>query len=544
MLKIGSIFERNKYNLIAFFYGVFGLQSSYAATSLMVSGHAGLVGQYTSSTPPDNSSYFAFRVPIGLTLQASPSDNLNIYLGLDYAYNNYPEAPTLLGQTTQTSGQTGTNTNTNGQLTPMPFANTVNAQNGGTPYSEKTDTPTLTTAYFTYQTPVGLLRAGRMPRNWGLGVWYSDEWSPTGGTISTSDAIAMTTDLNLFDLSLYYERFGTSVGGTSSNGDATAYSAEVRLKTDPADIPSTGVSREIGIAFSKFDHGQSDTSLNILDIYGKFYLSRFFIGTEVLYPSGKSKNPNYQALGGAPECNVTYPNPNSSLSQTCNSQNFSALAGLFKFKVQLDDANNSSVAATENAQKLLGTAERQESNTMGLWVGYASGGANQFYSATDTSFGTGSNNISAIMMNPNIQPSFLMFNNTTPAINGMPTGAITNTTFVRLDYTYESPGFGAIGPVFVWAQLNRTNPNYYNSSYATCSGPQTVNSAVSINRVCVGGSYSLGEELDLTYRYTTLDRVNAGLDVGYWFVGDAWKISGQGKPNSAYGARIFTGVEF
>lgn len=527
-------------------------QSSFASTSLMASGHAGVVGQYTSNTPPMNTDYFAFRVPIGLTLEASPHDNLNLYLGLDYAYNNYPSPATLLGQTTVTASSL----NANGQYTPMPFANTVNARNdtGGLAYGEKTDVPTLTTAYFTYQTPIGLVRAGRMPRHWGLGIWHNDVWTPTGGSLSTSDAIALTSDLNLFDVSVYVEKMGESVGGSSANNAATAYSFEARLKTDPADGPSSGVSREIGVSYSKFDHGQSNTSLNIMDIYGKFYLQQFFIGTEVLYPSGTTQNPNYQTLGGAPECNITQPNQGYSTTTTCNSQNISALAGLLKLKWQIKSSETSSVAVIESSQKLLGTSQRQESSVLGVWIGYASGGSNQFATANGSQYDPSSNNsISAIMMHPNIQPSFLMFNNTTPPVNGMPTGSITNTTFVRLDYTYESPNFGAFSPIFVWGKLNRTNPNYgagqpgcvdSNGSSTSKTSQCAVNSAVALNRLPVGGNSSLGMEFDVRYRYTTQDRVDFGMDLGYWIVGNAWKVYGQGNPTGEYGARIFTGVQF
>jgi hypothetical protein len=314
---------------------------------------------------------------------------------------------------------------------------------------------------------------------------------------------------------------------------------EARLKTDPADIPSSGVSREIGIAYSKVDHSQSNTSLNILDVYGKFYISRFSIGGEVLYPSGHTQNPNYQTLGGAPACSVSLPGTNQ-LAQTCASQDFSALAALLKMKLQLDEDTRSSLAATETSQQLIGTADRQSSNVIGLWVGYASGGSNQFDAVDSAKSG---NSISAIMMNPNIQPSFLMFNNTIPPINGMPTGAITNTTFVRLDYTYESPAFGALGPVLVWGKLNRTNANY-GSGNSLCSGAQVVDSTTSVNRVCAGGGRDLGVELDASYRYTTIDRVNFGVDIGYWFVGDAWRVDGKGSPQGTYGMRVFTGTEF
>ncbi len=532
-------FKKNKIKLTALSFG-FGIvcNYSYASTSLMVSGHAGVVGQYVSGMPPMNKNYNAIRVPVGLTLEASPSDNLNLYLGLDYAYNNYPSVPTLLGQTYTTS-----TTNPSGQYTPVPFTNTVNSENGATPYGQKTDTPTLTTAYFTYQTPMGLLKAGRMPRNWGLGIWYNDEWRPTGGTISTSDAIAFTTDLTLFDATVYYEKFGEGIGGTSANGAAVAYTIEARLKTDPADIPSTGVSREMGIIYSKFENGQSDTSLNIIDAYGKFYVSRFFIGTEILYPTGHSRNPNYQSLGGAPSCSFTPSSGSTDVTKTCSPQDFSALAALFKLKFQLEEGDNSSLAATETAQKLVGTAERQTSSVVGLLAGYVSGGANQFNSPTPTDNVQSGNKIKAMMINPNIQPAFLMFNNAMPPVNGMPTGALTNTSFVKLDYTYETSNFGAIGPQIVWARLDKRNANY-NATNALCSAPQSLDTTKSVNHLCVGGTSNLGVEIDASYHYTTLDRLNVGVDVGYWFVGDAWKIYGKSSPVSTYGVRISAGTEF
>ena len=547
------VFKKIKITLAALTPVLFSGQA-FPSTSLTVSGHAGIVGQYESNVPPANVNYFGFRVPIGLTLEADPTDNLNIYLGFDYAYNNYPGQSVLLGQTKETS-----TSNNYGTSTPLPFSNTTGAHGNkvstsdpsttGSPFNQKTDTPTLTTAYFTYQTPVGLLKAGRMPHNWGLGIWYNTDWTPTNGSISTSDAIAFLADLSLFDVTIYYQRYGQGVGGTSTDGTAVAYTGEARLKTDPADVPSSGATREFGISYTKFDHDNSGTSLNIMDTYGKFYLSKYFIGGEVLYPSGETSSPNYQNLGGGPSCSAI--SAGSSEYRTCNSENVSSLAALLKFKVQLGGGENSTLAAIDASQNLVGTAERVESHTLGLWVGYASGGENQFYSSNDPIYGLKGNNISAITMNSNIQPSFLMFNNATPAINGMPTNAITNATFVRANYTYESPGFGSITPVLVWGRLNRTNPNY-----ESCAEEQKVVSSTdpnvasnpsptsSVNHVCVGGSAALGFELDLTYEYTTLDRVHFGVDAGYWAVGNAWQVNGQGKPNGSMGARLFTGTEF
>jgi hypothetical protein len=495
-----------------------------------MSGHAGLVGQYSFRSPPVGTDYNAFRVPIGLTLQASPSDNLNIYLGLEYAYNNYPETAVLLGNSS-------TNTNDGeGEYSRMPFSNAVN---GTTPYGQPTDTPTLSLAYFTYQTEVGMLRAGRMPRNWGLGIWYNDDWSPQGALPSTSDAINFSTDFGLFDVGAYLELYSAGVNGTSSGLNATAYTLEVRLKTDPADVPSSGFTREIGVAFSKFDNGSSNTELNIFDLYGKFYISKFFIGGEVLYPSGSTQSPDYQSLGGAPECTVLTPGIES--YQTCNSQDISALAALIDMKYQFDSVNGSSLAATEKSQYLLGTADRQTTNIVEMLFGYASGGSNQFDAADSVS--QGANEIRAIFMNANINPSFLMFNNTLPPVNGMPMGAITNTTFISTDYTFESPSLGAIGPRILWAQLNATNSNF-NSSNTLCSATPQLDPTSGVNRLCVGESKDLGVEIDAHYRYTTRDRVTFGTDIGYWFVGDAWLVYGQERPPATYGVRVLVGTEF
>lgn len=498
---------------------------AWASTSLMVNGHAGFVGEYSFSSPPGSVLYHGFRVPIGLTFIASPTDNLSLFLGLDYGYNAYPVPPVLLGQTSSTSQG-----NTNGTSTPMPFANAT----AGSPFSQKLDFPTLTQAYISYQSSMGLFRAGRMPRSWGLGLWLNDEWNPYGGAISTSDAISLGADFNLFDVTGYVEKYGESIGGTSNDGQANAFTVEARLKSDPTDPPSSGIAREVGVVFSRFGHSQSNTNLNILDGYQKFYIDSFYIGAEALYLTGNTQNPNYRSLGGAPACSTTVPSATPG-SQTCSNQQVSAIEALLKLKYQFNSSQSTenSIAATEKAQRELGTSMRQATQTAGLWVGYASGGQNQFTQANSIS---SNNSITAIAMNPSIQPAFLMFNTTLPPVNGMPMGAVTNTTFVRGDYTYETPDFGAVEPVFTWAILNQTNANF-NAQNSVCGNNPALDPTNPANVMCVGGNKNLGGELDVNYHYTTLDRVTLSLDAGWWFVGNAWQIYGQGTPPNSYGIR-------
>ncbi len=502
-----------------------------ASTSLMVSGHAGVVGQSTYGTPPLSTNYSTIRVPIGLIFEARPTDNFSLYLAIDYAYNNYPGTSTYLGQTSSTS-----TSNSNGIGSPLPFSNTAN----GSPYSQKVDSLYLTQAYFSYQTAIGLIRAGRMPRNWGLGIWKNTEWTPYSTLPTTSDSVAYTADFNAFDVSVYYDKYAEGVGGTSADADGAAFTLEARLKSDPSDVSSSGVSQELGILFSKFSHSRSSTSLNILDVYAKIYLPSFYIGAEVLYPTGSTQSPNYQSLGGAQACS-SLPDGTPPGSLTCVSQKISALAALLKLKYQVDADDRASLASTEKAQKVLGTEERKSSNVIGLWAGYASGGNNQFNAPGTTS---SSNDITAISMNSNIQPGFLMFNNTLPAVKGMPGGAITNTTFVRLDYTYENPSFGSVGPTFIWGMLNNLNSNY-NSQNTLCSNTSSsVDANNPSNALCVGGDKNLGFEADVSYRYTTLDRVTFGLDAGYWYVGNAWEVYNHSLIRSSYGLRASISTQF
>lgn len=504
---------------------------SYAGTSLMVSGHVGAVGQATYGSPPVSSNFSAIRVPIGLVLEARPTDNLSLYLGIDYAYNNYPGPSIYLGQNSTTAKN-----NSAGTSSPLPFSNATN----GSPYSQQIDNVYITQAYFSYQTAIGLFTAGRMPRHWGLGIYKNAEWTPFSGLPSTSDMVGLRTDFNAFDVGIFYEKFAEGVGGTSLDAEGNAFTIEARLKSDPADVASSGVGQELGILYTKYSHSKSNTSLNILDVYAKFYISSFYLGSEILYPTGSSQSPNYQALGGTPACS-SLPDDITAGSRSCVAQNISAFAALLKMKYQIAAGENTSLASTEKSQSKLGTEERKTSHVIGMLGGHVSGGSNQFNAAGTTN---SSDSISAIMINSNIQPAFLMFNNTLPAVNGMPGGALTNTTFLRLDYTYDNPSFGSVGPAFIWGMINNLNKNY-NAQNTLCNNKSPVLDPNSPNNsFCVGGDHNLGFEADISYRYTTQDLVTFGVDAGYWFVGDAWKIYDKSLNQSVYGIRASIAAQF
>src|SRR5690606_13445494 len=87
--------------------------------------------------------------------------------------------------------------------------------------------------------------------------------------------------------------------------DVDGFTVEAKVADDPTDASSLGISREIGLAFSRYRSNNSDetTSLQIFDFYGKLYWNRLLAEGEVFFPSGKSSNKRYTELGGQDACN-------------------------------------------------------------------------------------------------------------------------------------------------------------------------------------------------------------------------------------------------
>lgn len=479
------------------------------AVAVQVQAEGGVVGEHISDIPPYSSNYQGFRVPMRFTLEARPSNTVSLFGDVRFNFQNHPTPAMSLGNTTEAA--------------PESFRQPVMAG------SEKQVTLESGVAYLQWASPIGLVRVGRMPRHWGLGIWRSTDMDLTGGALSTSDALSMTMDFTpSFSATLHWEKI-LEGNPYSRADDADAYTAEVLIADEPSDTNSYGVARQIGVAFQRYDHAQTSTRLLTMDLFTKLFFDEFGIEGEVYFPTGDTKNPAYASNGGTERCTVR--NPNNDFV-TCSSQRVEGLAALGRVRYQL---SGSSRPMSGTAVSLIGndiarlrrvpTSLRNESHIFGLSLGYVRGDKDAFEGIANKD-----SRVRATVMNPNIRPSLLMYGFNSANIPGMPGSTMTNTSFIKFDYTYEVSNFGAITPSLVWGVLNETNTKNINIGEVADSA--------------VGKKQNLGLEFDLGYRYLTVDNIELGLDTGIWFPGEAWSSKLRGKPASVFGARAILGTRF
>lgn len=478
-----------------------GVKLSAQAATAQVNGEAALVGEFLSNMPPKSREYKGLRVPLGLRLEGRASGNVSVFLDLRYNANQYPEVAFPLGNMEDGSaGAQATGNDVNHPYT----------KNGGR--GEKREWLKVNQAFVQYESgEAGRFRAGRIPRHWGLGIWLDDEWKPEGGTRSTSDAISYMVDFpSALSATAYWEKI--SEGSLSSRSDdADALTAEILIADELTDGGSSGLSRKLGLAFSKYDHSDSSTELKILDIFGVFSFGRAAMEAEVNWPTGKTKSFNFASMGGeeAQQNGPLYARE----SQAVEGLNILARAR-YQLSGGLSAADKSiKISQTDAARLRRPTVQVAESQILSLTAGYSRGDADAFEKVK-----TKDTRITGIPMHPNVRPALLMFNPLSPDTAGMPGAIVRNVLFARAEYSYESPTFGMITPSVIFARLDQTN-----------SKPSTAETVVGANR-------NIGFEVDMNYSYRTMDGMRFSLDGGLWVPGGAWESAGV-KPETVYGVR-------
>lgn len=502
---------------------LFGAATAQAA-SAQIHGQAALIGDAINSMPFSGRVYEAFKFPIGLGIEAKASNNLSVFLDLRAGYNDYPNSNNLLGNSNYTDDSTLV------RQTTFPLLS-----DGG--FGQRSELIQVRHAYLQYATELGLLKVGRMPRHWGLGMWRNAEFVPEGGATSSSDSLSFKVDFSqTLTASLYYDKYSEG-SPTSKKDDVDGITVEAKVADDPTDANSLGFSREIGIAFSRYRLAGSDetTELKIFDVYGRLFFNKFLVEGEFFLPTGTTSNHRYAELGGQELCpgHQDAASKGSRFGLTCNGQSVESVMFLMKLKQQFgggavvgETSSTASIAATEVARSRLPTSQRPETHIIGLWTGFAKGDKDAFAQIKESEK---DNKVSLASMHPNIRPSLLMFNNSVPSQPGMPGARVQNTIFARGEYTYESPSFGSITPSLIWGMLQTTNSN-------------TLENA-SFDSSRLGKESSLGFELDVDYNYQTVDFVKWQVGAGVWFPGNAWETT-ESKPSMVFGARAGLSTSF
>ncbi|MEN9530365.1 MAG: hypothetical protein RI932_2238 [Pseudomonadota bacterium] len=487
-------------------------EHAHAATA-QVYGQAALVGEFISNMPPNLSELKGLRVPLGLTIEGRASSNLGVFLDLRFNANQYPKTAFSLGN----SEDTKIDSALSGAEVGHPYATSWTS-------TQKRETLKVNQAFVQYDSSeAGRFRAGRIPRQWGLGIWLDDEWKPEGGTRSVSDAVSYTVDFpSALSVTGYWEKF--SEGRLSSRGDdADALTAEILISDELTDAGSSGLSRKLGLAFSKYDHSDSGTELRILDIFGIFSYGRMGLEGEVNWPTGKTKSLAFASVGGeSKECPETS-NPQK-LFISCDSQTVDGLNILLRARYQIGGGlasadRTAKISQTEAARQRRPTSQVTDSQVLSLTGGYSKGDSDAFENVTSRD-----SRITALPMHPNVRPAFLMFSPLSTNVPGMPGALVRNVVFARADYSYEST-FGMLTPAVVYARLD------------------SLNRKTTADEKKVGTVNNVGFEVDINYSYRTMDGIRLSVDGGLWVPGGAWETSGV-KPETVYGVRASAATYF
>lgn len=488
------------------------------ATPLQAHGQAGLVGDYESGLTAKGTSYQAIRMPFSLTVEGKASSKVSLFLNLSPSFNLFPRTATELGNSSSDTAPDLSKRQTGGE-TPQPLSSRYRAA----------EVLKSSYAYVNFASDVGLLTFGRVPRHWGLGLWKNAQWRPDGGVISTSDMAGLTLDFSSsLSGSVAFEKMNE--GAPSVIGDdGDAFTFEALLADDPSDPSSSGLAKRIGLTFSSYRHPRTQTELSILDMFGQFYFSNLLLEGEMLYPTGNTRSTSYGLAGGDTTKCADARNPDGD-DIGCERKSIEGFAALVRMRLLVgggeaqENQSWSSVASVDAARKNLSTVLSPESHEIGAEVGFARGDSDSFKASNKD------NTITGLGFHPNIRPSLIMFNSAQPLSPGFPGAMVQNVLYTKVNYTYETPGFGLISPSLIWAQLNKTAGN----------GPDVQDGSA-------GHKSNLGIEVNLDYSYRTTSRVDFGVTAGALFAGDAYTIKTAGseeKAKASYGIRTTVSTSF
>jgi hypothetical protein len=262
--------------------------------------------------------------------------------------------------------------------------------------------------------------------------------------------------------------------------------------------------------------------MNILDIYSRLRYGSMALEGEFLYPNGSTESAQYSQMGGTGACATDVSRAQKDLM--CSSASIDWVSALFKARYQFSSSGSEATLSSTDAVQRRGVpaANRRESHSAGMWLGFASGDADAFKN--------GNGGVNMGVMHPNVRPSLLMFSGLKVQEPGMPGATVANAIFARGDYTFESPTSGAVTPSLVWGMLRETRSADAGKSLADTEG--------------VGRYSDLGFELQVSYSYITTDFLKLGADLSFWKPGAAWSQKGTSAPDYVLGGRLSVSTVF
>jgi hypothetical protein len=477
------------------------------------------VGLTDPDVYPDTGSYQAIEQHLSLNAEARINDRASFFLGLNINPTK-SDSGLLGGDSKSTTAEPG-------------------AKNADVVFS---------TAYARFGTDYCLIEAGRRPRDWGLGLLYSSAKKPFQYNESVFDGV--TCDVNIqksqtLGFSVGFDKISEGSRSPSAavkgvDVDQYFFTIEYDDKLSPSSSPFT---KKIGIYASNITSPSSATlgrtDIKYLDIYGRFTgFKAFSLFTELVFRSGKSKDPAWGSYGTAPDSDA----------------NMDAIGLATRLEFTLSSSGGDSADLNSNLllSKHLVFLEhmRAPGDSDSYYRGLRRNDTDRFASITSEQRDAAAEGMA---FNRNFKPLHILFNGRDSGKNDLKgvyeSDRMVNAAVSALGYKYESSQNGVFEVKVAKASLLESAPSdvkaYWESvtkdnKDAEASERATRSVDIKSDRPVGLTSNDLGTELDLSYTFPGSKDLKTTLMGSYLKVGDALatSLSRTPKPQFLLSAQI------
>ena len=516
---------------------------AFSAAYIDAKGHYSLTGETNTHPGFDKAGgYFqAIKQNFGLNTEFRVSDKSSFWMQFKL-FENSRDA--YLGDQSQPKECSPKEPQSDGS---MGVSNTGNADNcagryqntespGYTPY-----TPKVTQAYVVHANDYCLLKAGRRPRHWGLGVFLNSGDGPFDTSSSVYDGVTCEINIQktqLLGFSFGYDKLtetgspveadvvsnGRGFGAKRSSDDLDQYFFTIEYDDRKSNIGSS-FTKNVGFYFANItsEGGGPKTDIKILDLYTGFFMRDLTFKNELIFRLGKSADPSFVRLGGT-----------SSVEGNVVSNQVQAIgaAGAIEYTLA-------------HSGEIIGPAEYHQGNaenhSIFLEYAFAPGDRDGYQKEFD---GAGNfverknKNASAMSFHRNYKPALILFNSPSSMdylrVDGIfDPDKVMNATVIATGYRYNNLETGNFELRFITAQLNETMPDY-----------EIMQEKDADTRLIGYGGRLLGYEIDLKYDRPLGKYYDWGLAGAAAVPGDAWKINKGQAPTSSFLVKAFASMKF
>ena len=437
----------------------------------------------------------------------------------------------------------------------------------------KSYTPKITKAYVRYAFDYCIVEAGRRGRSWGLGMFLDGGDKPFATDASLFDGVSC--DINIqksqtLGFTVGYDKLAETGAPVDPNWRTTAPATADRVfgANDPGDDldqfmfsiqyddrkanAGAPFTKHIGVYFAQIssanyktadktpppgtpnpktltkEEGGDNTDLKFLDLYTGFYLGDLALKNEILFRMGKSKDPNWQRLGGQRYDDNGDP--------ATNRLDAIAFAGTLEWTLARGGAN---IGPTEFHR---GDASR---HLLFFNYAYAPGDSDGYKNdqgvnssdqaikpiADKLSRNSRRSRATAIALHRNFKPALLLFNGRPDSDDLVVDGSfnpsrMVNATLFATGYRFESTVSGTFEARLITANLNEVPGSEVKAYYGAIA-----NSAIDDGSRPAGFfGKTLGYELDLSYNYRLGRDAELGIAGAAALPGKAWQVRSDAKP--------------